>query len=341
MVDQRLVRLGWVALLFLIPLSCEGGSSGGFPLPDVRPPVLAIGLLATPSGSFAAQTPQVSLRPDLVSYAKANAASIGDALAFVCERVRESGSEQWLVLMEEPKKANGSSGSGMGVAGAFMKTLYTSTGHRYRFDDVPVGVRVQFIGPFRELPLPVQNLETIVRMNSLYLESGLYDAARLFDGMRSEGRKDPQISYFLSNNFSDEQIARDIKKAADERFTSDDERIYAKSLFALIQFGAVGFKTRGLENVLEEVVEKPGLFSGAFIQIDWAKIKAVDRGGDKRFVVPFAFQTKTSIKGLITIERPLGRVQRCGGITALEIRESSKNPGTRVALRMIEKSELE
>jgi hypothetical protein len=284
---------------------------------------------------------QVSLRAELVSYARTYNAANVDTLSFVCERGRDVASEQWLLLLEKPETASGSSGSGLGIVGAFMKTLYSSTGHKYRFDDAPVGVRVRFVGPFRNGSHDVKTEETVLKMNSIYLDTGLYEAALLFYRMQSEGRKDPQISYFLSNSFSAAQIARDTKRAAEERFTTDDERIYAKSIFALIQFGAVGFKTRGLESVLDEIVDKPGMFSCAFTQIDWSAVKALDIGGSRRFVVPFAFQTKTSIKGLLTIEKPTGRITRCGGITGIEIRESSKSPGTHVTLRLIEASEIE
>jgi len=284
---------------------------------------------------------QVTLRADLVRYARTYNAANADTLPFVCERAWDAGAEQWLLLLEKPEKASGSSGSGLGIVGAFMKTLYSSTGHKYRFNDVPVGVRVRFVGPFRDGAHDVKILETMQKMNSIYLESGLYEAALLFHGMQSEGRKDPQISFFLSNSFSDAQITRDTKRAAEQKFTGEDERIYAKSIFALIQFGAVGFKTGGLENVLDQVVDKPGMLSGAFTQIDWSAVKAMDIGGSKRFVVPFAFQTKTSIKGLLTIEKPTGRITRCGGITGIEIRESSKSPGTHVTLRLIEESELD
>lgn len=217
----------------------------------------------------------VRLRGDLLSYARMHAQDVGDALPFVCVREQNGASEQWLVLLQEPTKAGGSSGSGLGIVGAFMKTLYTSTGHKYRFDDVPVGVLVKFIGPFRDGPQDVRTSESLLKVNSVYLSSGLYEAAGLFYGMQSEGRKDPQTSYFLSNSFSKEQIARDTKRAADEKFSIDDERTYAKSIFALIQFGAVGFNTRGLDRVLEDVVDKPGIFSGAFTQIDWP----CDQGG--------------------------------------------------------------
>jgi hypothetical protein len=283
----------------------------------------------------------VILREDLVTYARAHVQNGGDPLLFVCARTQKGISEQWLVLLQDPVKVGGSSGSGLGLVGAFMKTLYTSTGHRYRFDDAPVGVRVQFIGPFREGAHDVRTSESLIKVNAVYLDVGLYDAAKLFYGMQAEGRKDPQTSYFLSNSFSAEQIARDTKRAADEKFSIEDERTYAKSIFALIQFGAVGFSTRGLDRVLEDVVDKPGIFSGAFTQIDWSAIKAVDLTGGRRFVVPFAFQTKSSIKGSLTIEKPAGKTVRCGGITTIEISESSKSPDTHVTLRMIAGSELD
>jgi hypothetical protein len=303
-------------------------------------------VLAAAAAALPAQTKPLA---SLAEFASSHHIDIGPAtsaggpgttmLCFLDEGGLKS---QWLVAVSAAKNADADSGSptGMGILGAFSGSLRSSTGRDYNFPDQPVSLEVRCAGPFQDTPGATGGVDgsTSLTANKEYLSTGLFRIAQAFLRIRNEGRKPPQISYLFHASYSKEQIEADQKSAREAGFTADDDREYAKALFALTQFGYIAFLAPGVEEMLGRVLDPPTLFSGSYINIDWGKVTTVDPrpfGISRSIVVsvPFSYSTKTTVSGTLYFTEPKGPLESCAGILEISFEHSQKAPNTTLVMR--------
>jgi hypothetical protein len=291
--------------------------------------------------------------PSLVDYASRNHVEIAPpgqtfqpGVTMLCTLSEQGKVSQWLIVLSPAVSAGeeGGSNSGLGLLGMFAKTLHTSTDHKYSFPDEPRAIATECIGPFTEgddRAIGTQPIRISGRLlaNGVYLKSGLFPTAKTYMRLRSQGKKDPQLSYLIFASFSKAKIEDDQRKAAEAGFTVDDENAYARSSFALVQFGSMAFQAPGVTAILARIVDAPTLFSGAYTNLDWDSFAITDAMGaqirDQLVIsVPFSFQTKSHLSGTLFITEPKGQLQICAGIAGLTIEKSEKAPGSRLELRI-------
>lgn len=258
-------------------------------------------------------------------------------------------SQQWLAefrrapLTEREKKSK--PGSGLGVFSFLLSSLKTDTGHEYGFQPTPAALELRTYGPFSDGPASVENAATAgVDARALasreYLAHGLAGMCEIEMRLRNAGKKNPGLSYMFHPHYSDEQIARAIARAQAAGFTADDERIFAEGFFALVQFAQLAFRTDGISTITREILDSPTLFSGAFINPDWSKLELEPAGdwalpGLNVFRLPYFFRSKTQARGRLFVTEPRPPLRNIAGIVGLAIDWSSKNPDTRLVMRVL------
>lgn len=272
----------------------------------------------------------------------------GDALTVLFTLI-EAGSarRQWLAEIRmvplTEREAKTKPGTGAGVLGFFQSSLKSDTGRRFSFDQEPVALEIRTHGPFAGQD-PAAGDPTTVTARVLatrdFLAHGLAPMARIELRLRAAGKTNPGISLTFRDRYSDAQVAATRARAEEAGFTEDDERAYAKTIFALVQFGNLGFKTAGLDAITHGIADSPTLFSGAYTNLVWPEMQ-VEAGenwglaGIRLFRVPYNFRSKTKAGGtfFITVARP--PLQNMAGIVGLTVDSTSKAPGRRLIMRVL------
>lgn len=234
-------------------------------------------------------------------------------------------------------------GTGLGILGAFQSTLYSDTEHAFSFPQIPVALELRTHGPFTgEAPeaAPPKAVSTRVLATRDYLVHGLAPMGEIELRLRAAGKKNPGLSFMFRSKYSAEQIAASKARARAAGFSEEDERAYAKSIFALVQFGNLSFLTKGPDAITREVADSPTLFSGAFTNPDWNNLQMVDGTewgfpGDSIFRVPYNFFSKTKAKGHFYLMNSRPPLQNLAGIIGLTVDETSKAPGKRLVMRVL------
>lgn len=272
----------------------------------------------------------------------------GDHLTVLFTIQEGTTSRQWLgefrsVQLTE-RESKSKPGTGLVILGAFQSTLYTDTEHSYKFEQIPVALEILTHGPFAENPestdAPPATTTARVLATRDYLVHGLAPMGEIELRLRAAGKKNPGLSFMFSSKYSEKQIAASKARAMDAGFTEEDERIYAEGIFALVQFGNLGFLTKGVGTITREIADSPTLFSGAFTNLDWNNLQSEEGAnwglpGIRIFRVPFNFYSKTKAKGYFYITASRPPLQNMGGILGLTVDETSKTPTKRLIMRVL------
>lgn len=272
----------------------------------------------------------------------------GDALTVLFTLQQGTASRQWLgefrsaTLTERETKAK--PGTGLGILSAFQSTLYSDTEHAFSFPQVPVALEIRTHGPFAETPGSVTAEPPVAGARVLatrdYLVHGLAPMGEIELRLRAAGKKNPGLSFMFSSKYSEKQIAASKARATDAGFTENDERIYAESIFALVQFAQLAFRTDGVGEIVHEIADSPTLFSGAFTNLDWNNLQLEDGAGwglpgVQIFRLPYRFLSKTKAKGNFYVTAPRPPLQNMAGIIGLTVDETSKTSGKRLIMRVL------
>ena len=272
----------------------------------------------------------------------------GDHLTVLFTIQEATASRQWLGEFHSAqlteREAKSKPGTGLGLLSAFQSTLYTDTEHSFGFPQVPVALEIRTQGPFTETAgsattePPTTGARVLATRD--YLVHGLAPMGEIELRLRAAGKKNPALSFMFSSKYSDAQIAASKARATDAGFTENDERVYAESIFALVQFAQLAFRTDGVDDIMKEIADSPTLFSGAFTHLDWNNLQVEDGAnwglpGVRIFRLPYHFLSKTKAKGNFFVTAPRPPLQNMAGVIGLTVDETSKTPGKRLIMRVL------
>lgn len=278
---------------------------------------------------------------------KSEPARPGDRLTALFTIQEGTSSRQWLgefhsaALTE--REAKSKPGTGLGILSVFQTTLHTDTEHQFSFEQTPFALEIQTHGPFAgaaSATMEPRSTKARVLATRDYLVHGLAPMGEIELRLRAAGKKNPALSFMFSPKYSAEQIAASKVRATDAGFTEDDERVYAESIFALVQFAQLAFRTDGVDEIMKEIADSPTLFSGAFTHLDWNNLQPEDGAswglpGVRIFRLPYRFLSKTKAKGNFFVTAPRPPLQNMAGVVGLTVDETSKTPGKRLIMRVL------
>ena len=271
----------------------------------------------------------------------------GDRLTALFTIQEGTASRQWLgefhAAQLTEREAKSKPGTGLGILSVFQSTLYTDTEHQFSFEQTPFALEIQTHGPFADAsPAAIDPRSTKARVLATrdYLVHGLAPMGEIELRLRAAGKKNPALSFMFSSKYSPGQIAASKARATGAGFTEDDERVYAESIFALVQFAQLAFRTDGVDDIMKEIADSPTLFSGAFTHLDWNNLQLEDGAdwglpGVRIFRLPYHFLSKTKAKGNFFLTAPRPPLQNMAGVVGLTVDETSKTPGKRLIMRVL------
>lgn len=324
-------------------------TSIGYAAPPPRPIAEVIAVKPLESVMHYANAHQIPLEGfDVAPDAEAESPNAGDRLTVLFTIIEGDGSvRQWLVGVNAAtltqREAGAKPGTGLGILRFFQSSLKTDTGHEYSFEQSPVALEVHTHGPFTETILgntdPTATHARVLATRD-YLVHGLAPMAEIELRLRAAGKKNPGISLMFHPKYSKEQIAATQSRVKEAGFTEADERAYAEAIYAIVQFGNLGFNTPGLDTITHEIADSPTLFSGAFTNLDWPSMELEDGRNfglsDTRiFRVPFNFHSKTEAHGFFYVTASKPPLQNVAGILGLTVDDTSKAPGRLLVMRVI------
>ena len=267
----------------------------------------------------------------------------GDRVILLVTIQEGSESRQWLsdfsLAALTAREAKSKPDAGLGIFSWLLGSLQTDTGHEFRFDQSPAALTIRTFGPFGGAGKAKEANGRVLATRE-YLDHGMAQMCEIQTRLSTAGLKNPNVAYVSHPNYSDQQIVATKQRALAANFTEEDERAFAKGYLALVQFGALAFKTPGTTAFMEEIFDRPTLFSGAYIYPDWSKLQLQDGAGwglppSRVFAVPYAFLSKTQARGLLFITAPQPPLQNVAGIVGLTVDWSSKAPGKRLIVRVL------
>jgi hypothetical protein len=173
-----------------------------------------------------------------------------------------------------------------------------------------------------------------------YLAHGLAPMGTIELRLRAAGQENPGLSYVFRQKFSAEHLTAAKARAATAGFTEDDERAYAESIFALVQFANLAFTTEGVDAIVREIADPPTLFSGAFVNLDWGKLQLEDNRdwnlpATPVFRLPYKFLSKTKAVGTFYFTASRPPLLNLAGILGLTVDSTSKTPAKRLVVRVL------
>jgi hypothetical protein len=180
-------------------------------------------------------------------------------------------------------------------------SIYVGNGHKVRFDAAQyAALRIRVFGPFVAGGDPKPALEEESRAESRivvrpdFLALGLSRMFRRAEQFSAEGKNPFPLSFLSSGLFiSEGQKSYESKLTAEYGISTNDERIYAGSGPALLEFYSAAKKVPAIARMLDEVVDSPPV--GSFFQL-------------------------TKLGTSINYQREgLGKAERIGGLPDLEV----------------------
>jgi len=273
---------------------------------------------------------------------------IGDRLTVLFTIQEGAASRQWLgefraaALTE--REARSKPGSGFGLLSIFLSSLKTDTGHEFSFAQVPAALEIQTHGPFfADGSAAIAPAVTGARVLATrdYLSHGLAPMGEIELRLRAAGKKNPGLSFMFRPKYSAAQMTASTTRAQEAGFTEDDERVYAESIFALVQFAYLAFRTDGVDSIMREIADAPTLFSGAFVNLDWSRLQLENElnwslpAATRVFRLPYNFRSKTNMNGTLFVTAARPPLQNLAGVVGLTVDWSSKTPGKRLIVHVL------
>jgi hypothetical protein len=200
----------------------------------------------------------------------------GDALAALVTLTEDDASTQWLVYFEVDALSDEEKKRSLPKPA----TMYTSTGQKFEFSGATaLAIRVE--GPFeaaekgkKKNSSKAPEKRARVLVNSAYLGLGFDRMARTEIQISKGGSG---LNYGCSfQPFTSEQVALGKKAVEGFNLTEEDEKAFAASLPAMMEFFQTILQTPGLDEIARKVVDIPW----------WSIVRNAGHGLD----VGFAFQ---------------------------------------------------
>ncbi len=278
----------------------------------------------------------------------ASPSRVGDEVIVLITSFSGKTPQQWLAnfRLVEPSAADHD-------AKTTELVLHSSTGAKHIFASTIATIELRLFGPFpsgAKVGAGGSPREQKARMQvkSDYLALGL---DRWFaDVLNRRGTRFLPNDY-SSSPFTAEQIATTVAIAREVGFTPAADRAAAGGLLALGEFFSVAQKTPGLADIMQEVVDRPSLWSiatrlGVAVRFYWAARKdivtlpegPVLEGWPSLPIYRGAY--RLDLNGALAanvdflVTSPLPPLQTCAGVIGISA-ESPSRPNRRVELRVL------
>lgn len=269
--------------------------------------------------------------PETIALAPADTAPRdGDEVVYLLGMQSAAGVNQWLVRLKWAASD--------AKARLPDDVIHTSTGHEFRYTHPPATLEVEFIGPFRSVaaaraPVRERHGRAVVSAESLqlgmvrYSESSVDIAARL----KTAGIEQPMF-FGGGRPPTAEVLAAGQKAAAAFGLTVNEERLAFSVYFALRAFYAAATEIPACREVIEQVIEKPSLWSVAGnlgvhtnFEYGWQKVQVLPRGTFALDAPVYLLPVRLSLNNrpalqadlAVTTTRP--PLRNCAGIVALAL----------------------
>jgi hypothetical protein len=303
-----------------------------------------------PYPTVIAYATQQGIRTEGIAFASESAPpQPGDEVVYLLTLQQPASRKQWLVRLvsRQPDPAKGD------VRTLADDTLYSSTGLELRYTNTPTALDVEFIGPFEasatgQAKVSVSQGHAVVSAESLqqglvgYCEAAIPIATRL----KAAGIDNPSYTG-SSNRPKPDAIAAGRKAVAAFGLTAEEERLAFSVYFALRSFYQACSEIPACRNVLEQVIQKPSLWSIATnvgvnmnFEYGWHKVQPYPAGQMPVSTPGYLLPLRLSANGKPVLEARLlatstqPPLRTCAGIFALAAAHPT-DEGRRVYLRVL------
>ncbi|HET7536089.1 MAG TPA: hypothetical protein VFJ90_06530 [Candidatus Didemnitutus sp.] len=273
----------------------------------------------------------------------------GDEVVYLLSLLQRTDMQQWLVRITagRPDPKDGK------TKPIPDDTIYTSTGQELRYTNTPAVLDLEFIGPFtattaNDAKILIRRGHTVVSAESLqtglarYCEGSLGVAERL----KAAGIEHP-VFYGSGSRPKADVIEAGRKQAAAFGLTPEEERLAFSVYFALRSFYFAASEVQGCREVLEQVLQKPSLWSVASnfglntnFKYGWQEVGTLTPGlapvSSPVFVLPvkLSINDQPALQAMLAVTSTEPPLRNCAGIVALSIVHPT-NTDKRVALRLL------
>lgn len=195
-----------------------------------------------------------------------NALAPGDSVTMLISlHVRKHSATQWLMYFQATGDAKGSPKK----PGA-PTVIYTSTGKKFEFPELPAMIRVRTLGPFTESNSRsgqprLEDKSAAIDVNQTFLGLGLDGAVealhRLYQ-LRDPAKDRAKFGFSIANRaFSAAQINQGQMIAAKWHITTEEERSLAGGIPALLSYFETIEQTPELDSIMFKVLSLPSVWS--------------------------------------------------------------------------------
>jgi hypothetical protein len=263
---------------------------------------------------------------------EATASLPGDEVVYLLMLQQPSGQKQWLVRLvaDMPDHRKGE------TKPLQDDTIFTSTGLELRYTHQPAALNIEFIGPFDantpgSAQIQTRRGRTVVSAESL--EAGLFryceSSVSISSRLKAAGVANP-VYYGSGGRPRPDAIAAGRKAAAAFQLTADEERVAFSVYFALLAFYKAASEIPACNDVLEQVVQKPSLWSLASnlgvstnFEYGWQEVIRLPDGmmpvARPVYVLPvkLAFNGRPALKVSLSVTTTEPPLRHCAGIGSL------------------------
>jgi hypothetical protein len=277
----------------------------------------------------------------------ASSSRVGDEVIVLITSFSAKTPQQWLAnfrLVEPSATERGAKASEL--------VLHSSTGAKHTFASTVATIEMRLFGPFLGDPKtnagsPPREQKARMQVKSDYLALGL---DRWFADVFNRRGTRPLPNDYSSSPFTAEQIATTAAIAKEVGFTPAADRAAAGGLLALGEFFSVAQKTPGLADIVQQIVDRPSLWSiathlGVGVRIHWATQKDIVVRWDPAAwgwpsVPVYRGAYRLDLNGALAanieflVTSPVPPLQTCAGVIGITANSASR-PDRRVELRVL------
>lgn len=316
-------------------LSLTLGFIGSLPAAETPPAPTRSPLAISPFPAVTDYAAQHGLAVEGIEFAPdADTAQPGDQVVYLLELQQPDGQRQWLVRLtagrDDPKTS---------IHSIPADTIYTSTGLELRYTHTPAALDVEFIGPFATdtgagASVAIRRGRAIVSAESLRLGLERYcESAPIIAGRQKAAGLENSGYYAVfggSRRPKAEAIESGRKAAAAFGLTPEEERLTFSVYFALRSFYQAASEIPACRDVLEQVLQKPSLWSiaghlglNATFKYGWQGVRILPTGrfpvSTPVYVLPvsLALNGQPALEAQLAVTSTRPPLRNCAGIVAL------------------------
>ncbi len=213
--------------------------------------------------------------------------------------------------------------------------MHTSTGLDLHYANTPTALRVEFFGPFSagSTGEPVATRQTRTLVSREYLDLGIarycQSALQIMPRLQAAGIAQPSY-YGGSGVLSAEAIAKGKQAAAAFGLAPEEERLAFSVYFALRTFFSAAMEIPACQDVLEQVIQKPSVWSvlgqlgvSSNFKYGWQEVQVAPDGkvalDQPVYLLPLrvALNNTPAVKATLAVTVPRPPLEASAGILAV------------------------